>query len=76
MILAVVGLLVPTFFTVVVELQHRAPITADFQDKSVDEISVSVAVILFLLYLLTVVYQLRAPEGERIDAGATHRSRF
>ena len=64
MILAVVGLLVPTFFTVVVELQHRAPITADFQDKSVDEISVSVAVILFLLYLLTVVYQLRAPEGE------------
>ena len=39
MILAVVGLLVPTFFTVVDELQQRAPITADFQDKPVDEIS-------------------------------------
>ena len=64
MILAVVGLLVPTFFSVVVELQQRAPITADFQNKSVDQISVAVAVILFLLYLLTVVYQLRAPEGE------------
>ena len=64
MILAVVGLLVPTFFSVVVELQQRAPITADFQDKSVDEISAAVAGILFVLYLLTVVYQLRAPEGE------------
>ena len=77
MILAVVGLLVPTFFSVVVELQQRAPITADFQNKSVDEISVAVAVILFLLYLLTVVYQLRAPEGEgltqerRPDSGRT-----
>jgi Ca2+:H+ antiporter len=64
MILAVVGMLVPTFFSVVVELQRKAPITADFQDKSIDEISAAVAVILFLLYLLTVVYQLRAPEGE------------
>ncbi len=64
MILAVVGMLVPTFFSVVVELQRKAPITADYQDKSIDEISVAVAVILFLLYLLTVVYQLRAPEGE------------
>jgi Ca2+:H+ antiporter len=64
MILAVVGLMVPTFFSVIVELQQRAPITADFQNESVDEISVAVAVILFLLYLLTVVYQLRAPEGE------------
>ena len=64
MILAVVGLLVPTFFSVVDELQQRAPLTTDFQDKPVNEISVAVAVILFLLYLLTVVYQLRAPEGE------------
>ena len=64
MILAVVGMLVPTFFSVVVELQRKAPITADYQDKSIDEISAAVAVILFLLYLLTVVYQLRAPEGE------------
>jgi Ca2+:H+ antiporter len=64
MILAVVGLLVPTLFSFVVELQEHAPITADFQNRSVKEISVAVAVILFLLYLLTVVYQLRAPEGE------------
>ena len=55
MILAVVGLLVPTFFSVVDELQQRAPLTTDFQDKSVNEISVAVAVILFLYYLLTVV---------------------
>ena len=82
MILAVVGLLVPTFFTVVDELQQRAPITADFQDKPVDEISAAVAAILFLLYLLTVVYQLRAPKGEgltqerriRRDSERTRRS--
>ena len=46
MILAVVGLLVPTFFSVVDELQQRAPLTTDFQDKPINEISVAVAVIL------------------------------
>jgi Ca2+:H+ antiporter len=64
MILAVVGLLVPTFFSFLLEAQKHAPLTPDFQNQSVDQISVAVAVILFLLYLLTVVYQLRAPEGE------------
>jgi Ca2+:H+ antiporter len=64
MILAVVGLLVPTLFSYLVELQQHAPITADFRNRSIDQISVVVAAILFLLYLLTVVYQLSAPEGE------------
>ena len=66
MILAVVGLLVPTLFSFLVELQQHSPITADFSNKSIDQISVVVAVILFFLYLLTVVYQLSAPEGESL----------
>ena len=66
MILAVVGLLVPTLFSYLVELQQHSPITADFQNRSVDQMSVVVAAILFLLYLLTVVYQLSAPEGESL----------
>lgn len=66
MILAVVGLMVPTFFSFVSELKAHAPLSADFQSKPVDEISLAVAVILFVLYILTVVYQLRAPEGEEL----------
>jgi Ca2+:H+ antiporter len=72
MILAVVGLLVPTLFSFLIELQHRSPITADFRNRSIDQISVVVAAILFLLYLLTVVYQLSAPEGE----GLPHERSF
>jgi Ca2+:H+ antiporter len=64
MILAVVGLLVPTLFSFLVELRQHSPITLDFRNRSIDQISVVVAAILFLLYLLTVVYQLSAPEGE------------
>ena len=64
MILAVVGLLVPTLFSFLVELQQHSRITADFRNRSIDQISVVVAAILFFLYLLTVVYQLSAPEGE------------
>jgi Ca2+:H+ antiporter len=66
MILAVVGLLVPTLFSFLVELQQHSPITADFSNKSIDQISVVVAAILFFLYLLTVVYQLSGPEGESL----------
>ena len=37
-----------------------------FKVSAVDKISQAVAVILFLLYMLTVVYQLRAREGEEL----------
>ncbi|MGB7790614.1 MAG: calcium/proton exchanger [Terrimicrobiaceae bacterium] len=74
MILAVVGLLVPTLFSFLVELQQHSPITADFSNRSIDQISVVVAAILFFLYLLTVVYQLSAPEGERFPQERCVRS--
>jgi Ca2+:H+ antiporter len=64
MILAVVGLLVPTFFSAIIQQQENRIFSSSFQSESVDRISLAVAVILFSLYLLTVIYQLRAPEGK------------
>jgi Ca2+:H+ antiporter len=66
MILAVVGLMVPTFFSAITQRQQNRIYDPGFQSGSVDKISQAVAVILFLLYLLTVVYQLRAREGEEL----------
>jgi Ca2+:H+ antiporter len=66
MILAVVGLLIPTFFSFISQRQAHRLFSSAFQSESVDRISLAVAVILFLLYILTVVYQLRAPEGEEL----------
>ena len=66
MILAVVGLMVPTFFSAMAQRQENRIYDLGFQSASVDKISQAVAVILFLLYILTVVYQLRAREGEEL----------
>jgi Ca2+:H+ antiporter len=66
MILAVVGLMVPTFFSAITQRQANRVYDPGFQSQSVDKISQAVAVILFLLYILTVVYQLRAREGEEL----------
>ena len=66
MILAVVGLMVPTFFSAITQRQEERIYDPGFQTESVDKISQAVAVILFVLYLLTVVYQLRAREGEEL----------
>jgi Ca2+:H+ antiporter len=66
MILAVVGLMVPTFFSTITQRQENRIYDPGFQSESVEKISQAVAVILFLLYVLTVVYQLRAPEGEEL----------
>jgi Ca2+:H+ antiporter len=66
MILAVVGLMVPTFFSAITQRQQNRIYVPGFQSEAVDKISQAVAVILFLLYMLTVVYQLRAREGEEL----------
>ena len=66
MMLAVVGLMVPTFFSAITQRQAGQIYAPGFQNQSVDKISQAVAVILFLLYILTVIYQLRAREGEEL----------
>jgi len=64
MILAVVGLFVPTFLAIVIQRQEGIPVTSSFQNAAVDKLSVAVAAVLFLLYVVTVIYQLRSPAGE------------
>jgi Ca2+:H+ antiporter len=65
MILAVVGLFVPTLLAFVIQKQEgHVFFNAAFQNTSVDKLSVAVAAILFLLYIVTVLYQLRSPAGE------------
>lgn len=64
MILAVVGLFVPTFLSFVIQKQEGHHFTAAFHSAAVDKLSVAVAGVLFLLYIGTVIYQLRSPAGE------------
>ena len=64
MILAVVGLFVPTFLSFVIQKQTGHHFNPSFQNGAVDNLSLAVAAVLFLLYVLTVIYQLRAPAGE------------
>jgi len=64
MILAVVGLFVPTFLSLAIQKQEGRRFMESFQDGAVDGLSVAVAGVLFLLYVVTVIYQLRSPAGE------------
>ncbi len=64
MILAMVGLFVPTFLSFAIQTQGGHHFMANFQSGAVDNLSLAVAAILFLLYIATVVYQLRSPAGE------------
>lgn len=64
MILAVVGLFIPTFLAFVIQKNEGLRFNPSFQNASVDNLGIAVAVVLFLLYLVTVVYQLRSPAGE------------
>jgi Ca2+:H+ antiporter len=64
MILAVVGLFVPTFLAVVIQREEGQAFAVNFQNAAVDKLSLAVAAVLFLLYIVTVIYQLRSPAGE------------
>jgi Ca2+:H+ antiporter len=61
MMLAVVGLMVPTFFDIGTQIEAVLGITRENVIRVTDTLSLLVAVILFVLYLLVVVYQLRTP---------------
>lgn len=68
MILAVVGVFIPTFLAVIIQRDEGLRPTPTFQNPAVDKLSIAVAAVLFLLYLVTVIYQLRAPNGEEKPA--------
>jgi len=64
MILAMVGLFIPTFLSFAIQTQAGHHFRASFQNGAVDHLSLAIAAVLFLLYIVTVVYQLRSPSGE------------
>ena len=66
MILAVGGLLVPTFFAIADQLAQQVALTANYQDKQVDALSTGVALVLFVLYLLIDFYQVRSTESQEM----------
>jgi Ca2+:H+ antiporter len=69
MILAVVGLLIPTVFSIGVQLQVVGQLDPDFINPNLERLSLVFAMILFILYFLTLIYQLRAPKGESLQPG-------
>lgn len=64
MILAMVGLFVPTFLSFAIQSEQNHDFLENFQSSALDNLSLAVAAVLFLLYVATVVYQLRSPAGE------------
>lgn len=64
MMLAVVGLMVPTFFSIGSRIEVFLQIVPSYLQRQTDTLSLLVAIILFVLYMLVVYYQLRAPSEE------------
>jgi Ca2+:H+ antiporter len=63
MTLAVIGLIIPTLFELVAEVQRGALDVAntDVNDPALNALSLGVAGVLILLYLLSLVFQFRGP---------------
>ena len=72
MLLAVIGLIIPTMFELLTEIAdpNRALdiFNTEVQDPSLNIISLGVAGVLLLLYVLSIIYQFQTPGG----AGTTH----
>lgn len=78
LLLAVIGLLIPTFFEVVHRIQRKEPLFADVADPSLDKLSLGVAAALAIVYVLSLVFSFRSPEhsiapevGVEVDGAAT-----
>jgi Ca2+:H+ antiporter len=63
MTLAVIGLIIPTLFELVAEVQRGAldVVNTDVNDPALNALSLGVAGVLILLYLLSLVFQFRGP---------------
>jgi Ca2+:H+ antiporter len=70
MLLAVIGLMIPTLFELLREAQNGQVdvFRTSVVDPALDSLSLGVAAILILLYVLSLIFTFRTPEG---DAGGT-----
>ena len=76
MLLAVIGLIIPTLFELLVEIQEgRLHIfETEVQDPRLNIISMGVAAILIVIYVLSLIYQLRGPGGATTAHADPHHS--
>ncbi len=73
MFLSVIGMLIPTFFEVVHKVQRGLPLFAESPDPLLDQLSLGVAAVLILVYLLSLVFSFTTPSrGIAPEVGVTH----
>jgi Ca2+:H+ antiporter len=75
MFLSVIGMLIPTFFEVVHKVQRGLPLFAESPDPLLDRLSLGVAAVLILVYVLSLVFSFTTPSrGIAPEVGVTHDS--
>jgi len=75
MFLSVIGMLIPTFFEVVHKVQRGLPLFAESPDPLLDRLSLGVAAVLILVYVLSLVFSFLTPSrGIAQEVGVTHES--
>jgi Ca2+:H+ antiporter len=71
MTLAVIGLIVPTFFGLARQIGLNQSLSTEFTDPALDDLSLVVAIVLALLYILYLVFQfMQGPAGTDVPAEA------
>jgi len=75
MFLSVIGMLIPTFFEVVHKVQRGLPLFSESPDPLLDRLSLGVAAVLILVYVLSLVFSFRTPSrGIAPEVGVTHEA--
>jgi Ca2+:H+ antiporter len=74
MLLSVIGLLIPTLFSIVHRVREHAPVlggesAGGFRDPSLESLSVGIAGLLIAIYVLSLVHSLTSPPGELVPVG-------
>ncbi|MGE5345547.1 MAG: calcium/proton exchanger [Acidithiobacillales bacterium] len=73
MFLSVIGMLIPTFFEVVHKIQRGLPLLTESPDPLLDRLSLGVAAVLILVYVLSLVFSFTTPSrGIAPEVGVTH----
>lgn len=73
MFLSVIGMLIPTLFEVVHKIQRGLPLFSESPDPLLDRLSLGVAAVLILVYVLSLVFSFRTPSrGIAPEVGVAH----
>lgn len=69
MFIAVIGLMIPTFFELIKEIQagNVDPLKTSVVDPSLDALSLGVAAVLMIIYVLSLIYQFRTPNAAAVS---------